>query len=179
MKGLALMPVILNLFIVNKHRNYVFVFALIFIVGTITGCVKSENFFAYGAKKINEKIIPGTWDIEQLEIWIIDDYQSQSALANMVFSDVGNFEFKAGGACHFNLNGGELDATYLTLYSSDEWKWEYLSGSFSLGEHFNGNVMYLDKKEMMLHFPWTLNLWTTDKVIMGKSVEFRFKLNKQ
>lgn len=162
-----------------KIRDLIILISLILSIGAIAGCAKSENFFAYGDKKINKKIIPGTWDITQLEIWIIDDASTNSVLESFVFNNPGNFEFKDGGECHFNLDGGSLDATYLTLYSTDSWKWEYLAGSFALQEHFNGNVMYLDKKEMTIHFPWSLNLFTTDKVVFGKGVEFRFKLNKR
>jgi hypothetical protein len=162
-----------------KIRNLILFFSLAIVSFTITGCVKSENFFTYGNKKVTKKIIPGTWDMEQVEIWIVDNDISHSVLASMSFNNVGNFEFKDGGECHFNLNGGSLDASYLTLYSAVDWKWEYLDGSFGLNENFNGNVMYLDKKEIMLYFPWSLNLYLTDKIVAGKSVEFRFKLKKQ
>jgi hypothetical protein len=162
-----------------KSRNLLLICFLILFIGSFTGCVKSENFFAYSDDKINKKIIPGTWDIEQLDAWIVDEDYTDSVLHYVSFSDPGNFEFMDGGECHFNLNGGSLDLTYLTLYSTDAWQWEYLAGSISLEEHFNGNVMYLDKKEMTLHFPWSLNLFSTDRIIIGKSVEFRFKLKKQ
>lgn len=162
-----------------KNKIFLFYIAGILSMGIISGCAKSENFFAYGSDKMNKKIIPGTWDIVALEIWIIDEAQTNSVLDSYVFNNAGTFEFMEGGECHFNLNGGSLDATYLTLYSSDTWEWEYLSGSFSFGEHFSGNVIYLDKKEMVIHMPWSLNLYSTSRVIVGKSVEFRFKLKKQ
>ena len=162
-----------------KSRNLLIICSFLLNLGIITGCAKTENFTALSSKKISKKIIPGTWNIEQLDLWIIDEEYTQTVIDHFTFANPGNFEFFEGGGCKFNLNGGSLDATYLTLHSTNSWKWEYLAGSFSLDDHFNGNVLYLDKTDMTLHFPWSLNLFTTDKIIYGKSVEFRFKLKKQ
>lgn len=162
-----------------KNKIFLFYLPMILFMGMIGGCAKTENFFAYNSDKINKKIIPGTWDIVQMEIWIFDDVQTNSVLDYMSYENIGNFEFKEDGVCHLNLNNGSLDANYLTLYSTTAWEWAYISGSFQLTEYFNGNVTYLDKKNMTIHMPWTLSPYLTERIIINKSVEFRFKLKKQ
>ncbi len=163
-----------------RMQTGLFLVLLLFVTAmVIPGCRDNDDFFTMGTERTIKKQIAGTWNIERMEVWFVDDMQSNSIVDTANFQNVGTMAFREDMTMDLSFTPEVFDAKYVYLYSLANIEWDYIAGTLTIGDPWYGNVMYLDKKEMKVLMPWTLNSFLTDHGYINLSVEFRFTLKKQ
>ena len=141
-------------------------------------CEDHDDFFAYSSEKTQKKIIPGDWEIKKMDVFIIDDVQNWKSLDEFHYENVGTMSFDKDFTMNLSYNNGKVDTDYITLYSQNDVEWSYTGGSIDIST-MSGDVIYLDKKEMRITFPYVRNIFLTDRKVIKKAVEIHYTLKKK
>lgn len=157
---------------------------LLFIctITLISACRDKDDFFTMSDKNVVKKFFmrgDGEWNINEAKFWIINP-SNGAILDEVTCPNAGYFRFNSATKMDIQFVGDTLDAKYLRLVSQLSYTWSYLAGSFDWPDaKALGQVVTIDKKNMILFFPSSLNIFTTTDISLWQNVELQFKLSKK
>ena len=155
---------------------------LITLILIFSACKDRDDFFTLSNDKVIKKFFlrgDGIWNIDEVKFWII--FENDGTVVDEVTRvNAGYFKFNSAEKMDIQFVNDTLDAKYLWLGSKKDYGWNYLDGDFEWTDAMAlGQVLTIDKKNMIIFFPVSLNTYTTSYINPNKSVELQFKLSKK
>lgn len=162
------------------------IFVFLILSAFLTSCKDRDDFMAYSSEKVVKKYFlrgDGVWNIDEMRVCVYND-QFKTIIYDETRKDIGTVEFKKDDVFDIKFAKDTVDFQYITFGSVKGDNWSYIGGDLEwrtpkLDFIAMSHVISVDKKKMILFFPYNLNTFLTHKLVVGRDVEFQLKLSKK